>query len=92
MFASSTKPQAANAPISLIARAKQTFGTPVVAIGGITRDNAQRLLDAGVDALAVISDLFDADNDTERVARAKRFLEMFDRRTASGHHPGRLNP
>ncbi len=92
MFASSTKPQAANAPISLIARAKQTFGTPVVAIGGITRDNAQRLLDAGVDALAVISDLFDADNDTERVARAKRFLEMFDRRTASGHHPGHLNP
>jgi hypothetical protein len=45
-----------------------------------------------VDALAVISDLFDADNDTERVARAKRFLEMFDRRTASGHHPGHLNP
>lgn len=34
---------------------------PIVAIGGITRENARETLDAGVDSLAVISDLLDPD-------------------------------
>jgi thiamine-phosphate pyrophosphorylase len=34
---------------------------PLVAIGGITRDNAQSVLDAGADSVAVIGDIYPAD-------------------------------
>jgi thiamine-phosphate pyrophosphorylase len=86
MFASPTKPHAASAPTSLISRAKQSFDTPVVAIGGITRDNARQLLDAGVDAVAVISDIFDAVDDNERVARAACYRAMFMDRALHSRH------
>ncbi|MCC6535208.1 MAG: thiamine phosphate synthase [Burkholderiales bacterium] len=59
-FASTTKPGATRAPLALVSEAKRTIALPVVAIGGITLDNAAELLRAGVDALAVISALFDA--------------------------------
>lgn len=36
---------------------------PLVAIGGITRENAKTVLDAGADAVAVIGDLFPEDGD-----------------------------
>jgi len=73
-FASSTKPGAASAPLSLYREAKTRLACPVVAIGGITSRNARPLIEAGADALAVISDLFDAP-DIER--RAREFAEMF---------------
>ena len=36
---------------------------PLVAIGGITRENARAVLHAGADSVAVIGDLFPADGD-----------------------------
>lgn len=78
MFASRVKPDAIRADTSLIARAKAAFQddqTAVVAIGGITRDNTQQLIAAGVDAVAVISDLFDAP-DIE--ASARSFQQLFE--------------
>jgi thiamine-phosphate pyrophosphorylase len=59
VFASPTKPSAVRAPLSLFAEAR-SLGVPMVAIGGITLENAPQLLAAGADAVAVISDLFDA--------------------------------
>lgn len=56
-FASPVKPDARRARIELLGRAR-TLGVPVVAIGGITASNAATLLDAGADAVAVISDVF----------------------------------
>ncbi len=47
---------------------------PVVAIGGITEDNAAGLIAAGADAVAVVSALFDA-MDVE--AQARRFARLF---------------
>lgn len=73
-FASKTKPGALRAPLALYREAKARLGCPVVAIGGITSRNAQALIDAGVDSVAVISDLFDAE-DIER--RASEFEAMF---------------
>lgn len=67
-YPSPTKPQAARATISLLQQAARTLRVPIVAIGGITRDNAQALLDAGADAVAVISALFEAP-DVEEAAR-----------------------
>jgi thiamine-phosphate pyrophosphorylase len=46
-----------------------------VAIGGITTENAQSVIEAGADAVAVISALFDAP-DIEAAARS--FSRLFD--------------
>ncbi len=59
VFPSPTKPGAVRAPLSLFAQAKP-LGVPLAAIGGITLDQAPKLIAAGADLLAVISDLFDA--------------------------------
>jgi thiamine-phosphate pyrophosphorylase len=40
-----------------VRRARQLTGKPLVAIGGITRQNARSVIDAGADSVAVISDL-----------------------------------
>lgn len=64
-FTSETKPEAVHAPLSLFETAKQTLTVPIVGIGGINIDNAQQVIDAGADALAVITDVFLDDNITE---------------------------
>ncbi len=58
-FASPTKPLARSASLQLL-RDAQALGLPLVAIGGITLANARGLIDAGADAIAVISALFGA--------------------------------
>ena len=42
------------------------LGVPLAAIGGITLHHAPRLIAAGADLLAVISDLFDAPDIRQR--------------------------
>ena len=49
---------------------------PVVAIGGITADNAAPLVTSGAHAIAVITDLFDA---PDIAARARAFKNLFER-------------
>jgi thiamine-phosphate pyrophosphorylase len=75
VFASTTKPGAVRAPLSLFGEAKR-LGVPLVAIGGITVENAPALLEAGADALAVVSDLFDA---PDVAARARAYGKLFAR-------------
>lgn len=67
-YPSPTKPQAKRAPLHLLQEAKG-LKVPVVAIGGITLDNAAKVINAGADAIAVISALFAA-ADVEAAARA----------------------
>jgi thiamine-phosphate pyrophosphorylase len=67
-FASAVKPGARRADVALLLNARH-LGVPVVAIGGITADNARELAYAGADAVAVISAVFDAP-DVEAAARA----------------------
>ena len=57
-FSSTIKPNAPQANIELIKRAKQEFNIPVCTIGGITPQNAATLLNAGADMIAVISSIF----------------------------------
>ena len=59
-FVSSVKPGAVRSTPALLTEAKQKFGVPVVAIGGITLGNAPRLIAAGADSVAVITALFGA--------------------------------
>jgi len=67
-FPSSVKPGAVRPPIDLLKTAGQTLSVPIVAIGGITLDNASQLIAAGADSVAVISALFGAP-DIEQTAR-----------------------
>jgi thiamine-phosphate pyrophosphorylase len=68
-FSSAIKPAAARAHTSLLTAAKSRWTLPVVAIGGITAANAASLIDAGADAVAVISAVFEA-RDVESAAKA----------------------
>lgn len=67
-FASRVKPGAVRASVALLVEARRELFVPVVAIGGITRGNAPELLTAGADAVAVISDVFDAPDITRAAA------------------------
>jgi thiamine-phosphate pyrophosphorylase len=60
VFSSCTKLGAVRAPLNLFAEARRSFALPLVAIGGITLENAPEVFAAGADAVAVISALFDA--------------------------------
>lgn len=59
-YPSRIKPGSERTPVGLLSQAKQVLKVPVVAIGGITHDNAPALLAAGADSVAVISALFEA--------------------------------
>jgi thiamine-phosphate pyrophosphorylase len=71
VFASPTKPGAVRAPLALFGH---DLGVPKVAIGGITAENAPQLVAAGADAVAVLSDLFDA---PDVAARAREYAKVF---------------
>lgn len=73
-FPSATKPDAVRASIVLLQEAKQRLSIPVVAIGGISEDNAARLVAAGADAIAVISALFDAPDVRAAAVRLSNFF------------------
>ena len=73
VFSSPTKPAALRAPLSLFGEAR-SLGVPLVAIGGITLQNAPQLFAAGADCVAVISDLFEA---PDVAARARAYGKLF---------------
>lgn len=70
---SSTKPLAVSAPLSLF-RDAAGLGLPMVGIGGLTLENAEPVIAAGADMLAVISDIFDA---PDPVGRAQAYTQLF---------------
>ena len=72
-FASTTKPQARHATTDLLREAKP-LGLPLVAIGGITPDNAAPLIAAGADFLAVISGVFGA---ADPGRAAQKYTKLF---------------
>lgn len=79
-FPSETKPDAVKAELALMRQARAESGAPIVAIGGITPQNGASLVEAGADALAVITAVFDAP-DIEVVARD--FEKLFILKAAS---------
>lgn len=75
-FPSGVKPQAVRAEPQLLAWARGELALPVVAIGGITAQNGAVLIEAGADALAVISAVFDAE---DICSSAQEFSTLFSR-------------
>jgi thiamine-phosphate pyrophosphorylase len=76
-FPSRVKPGAVHAPTDLLINARRALEVSIVAIGGITLNNAPHLISAGADALAVISALFSAPDVT---AAARSFTALFEAR------------
>ena len=76
-FPSLTKPDAKPAPLELLDEAREEFNLPMVAIGGITRDNARQLIDAGADMLAVVNDLFAPEEPATITHRAQSYCDLF---------------
>ncbi|TFH76047.1 thiamine phosphate synthase [Gammaproteobacteria bacterium LSUCC0112] len=73
-FNSTTKPDAPAATIEDLKRIRSNTNLPIVAIGGVNAENAQSLIDAGADMIAVIHYLFSSD---QVFARAKILSSLF---------------
>jgi thiamine-phosphate pyrophosphorylase len=73
VFRSPTKPHAVRASLALF-KEKNSLKVPLVAIGGITLENASDVISAGADLLAVISDLFDAPDIKFRALQYRRLF------------------
>lgn len=74
-FPSSTKPDAVQAEPALLQAARQAIDLPIVAIGGITPENAVELVRAGADLLAVIHGVF---GQPHVEAAARRYAALFE--------------
>jgi len=74
MFPTPTKPNAPRATLELLREAKSEIEIPIVAIGGITVNNAHDVIEAGIDAIAVITSLYESNSIKET---AETFLKMF---------------
>lgn len=79
-FPSQVKPDARRADVRLLREAR-ALQLPLVAIGGVTRENAALVRDAGADAVAVISDVFGAGDAAAMTTAARSIARLF-------RHPG----
>lgn len=73
-FNSQTKPQAPQAEPALLTQAKAQLDIPIVAIGGITVENANNLVTAGADMLAVIHAIF---SQADIIEAARQIQQQF---------------
>lgn len=76
-FNSQTKPGAPAAGLELLEQARAQLRLPIVAIGGVTLDNAPALIARGASLIAVVHALFAADSADEVEARARAFSALF---------------
>lgn len=75
MYTSSTKPNAIPAKLSTLSEAKARYQLPVVAIGGITLDNAPEVIAHGADMIAVVSAVF---GQPDIAGRCQQFQALFN--------------
>lgn len=77
-FPSVTKPDAVTANIELLREARNQLSLPIVAIGGITTANAESLIQAGANSVAVIDGLFNQKFNQQSIKKtAQEFSKLF---------------
>jgi thiamine-phosphate pyrophosphorylase len=74
VFPTTTKPHAPRATLALLREAKFQIQIPVIAIWGITMNNAHEVIETGIDAIAVITSLYESNAIKET---AETFSRMF---------------
>jgi thiamine-phosphate pyrophosphorylase len=73
-FPSRSKPEAPCASLETLREAKRRLSLPIVAIGGITAENAGILIAAGADLVAVIDGVFGAEDPQLAASRLQRLF------------------
>lgn len=71
-FRSPTKPKEALVPLSIFTKARTRIKVPLVAIGGITAQNAGSVYKAGADLVSVVSSVFSGGSAGKAVKQFKR--------------------
>jgi len=77
IYPSSTKPSAANAGLALLRKARSELDLPIVAIGGITPENAPPVIEAGADMVAMIQGLFGQEDIRLAAEKTSRLFKPF---------------
>ena len=75
IFATSSKPGRPAAGIELVRAVAEAVRVPVIAIGGITPENAGSVIEAGADGVAVIGAIMDADDPKEAAERLRHAID-----------------
>ena len=75
VFPTSTKKDASYISKKELTEIVESVNIPVVAIGGITLENAHELLDSGISGLSVVSAIMSSDNPKES---SKKLLNIFN--------------
>ena len=75
VYATSTKPDAVHCPHAVLSAARAELTLPIVAIGGITPDNAAHVIEAGADFVAAIGGVFKQASTFENAARYARLFK-----------------
>ena len=57
IYATDTKPEAGNIGLETLQLAKAKLNVPICAIGGLTVENSQLVIESGADLCAVVSDI-----------------------------------
>lgn len=77
-FPSSSKPEAPAAHLGLLTEARAALSIPIVAIGGINKENGASALKAGADMLAVIHAIFGG---VQVAAQSRQLVSMYEQFT-----------
>ena len=77
-FPSSTKPNAPHASSEFIKQIMTQANKPVVAIGGINLDNCRSVLNCGVNAIAVVNEIFSSRDITQTVKTFNEILKTYE--------------
>jgi thiamine-phosphate pyrophosphorylase len=78
VFASLTKPHAPVAGLAAVSAMRRSTRLPLVAIGGIRRDNIQAVRDAGADMAAIINDVFETGDPGDNAREITRLWRAED--------------
>lgn len=73
-YPSKTKPHAKTVSLEVLKEAKKYLSIPVCAIGGITEENIGEIVKAGADSVAIISDVWGADDITQKCKRLSGYF------------------
>ncbi len=85
IFSSPTQKSARAAGLEHLRQVRQTISIPIVAIGGINKENIAEVIIAGADAAAVISAVIAQENIE---AAARQLVKEIDEKTKSHKKPG----
>lgn len=77
IYATSTKPEAGHIGLAVLKQAAQQFDLPICAIGGLSVENSQVVIEAGADFCAVISDIL-ALNVADIAERVNAWARLFE--------------